>query len=261
MTWAMPAGAADNGTVTGTVTVTPAADAACITVGATLVDWGPLPFGGSAVAPNPGYEITNCSTVSEYIYVSGTDASGDLGAAWTLGAAPDTNVFAVNAALAGLGAEQISTSNTLVVDVGPGTASTVDHELFMPVAGSSGGDGEAMTFDITWTAVAGSADPCADGCISYDGPVNSAITVPGEVQVYEYTHSGGTLTADLVFSHVDGDLDMQLRDAAGNLLGAGFSTTDNETISVILDAGTYYVDVFGFEGATNVYNLTITSGP
>lgn len=65
------------------------------------------------------------------------------------------------------------------------------------------------------------------------------------------------LVVDLLFNHANGDLDLALYDAAGTLLTTAESVTDNESIDVLLsNAGTYYLQVYGFPGDTfNTYDL------
>ncbi|MCA9542816.1 MAG: pre-peptidase C-terminal domain-containing protein [Myxococcales bacterium] len=71
----------------------------------------------------------------------------------------------------------------------------------------------------------------------------------------------GNVRLDLLFTHAQGDIDMQLfaegQDAA---LTASTSSTDNELIVRELPAGTYHVRVYGFRGAKNRYKLFRTSG-
>ncbi|MBM4082188.1 MAG: hypothetical protein FJ278_20955, partial [Planctomycetes bacterium] len=61
------------------------------------------------------------------------------------------------------------------------------------------------------------------------------------------------------FTHALGDLDLMLYDEQENLLASSLSVSDSEQVSLDgLPAGTYYVQVNGFSGATNPgYRLTI----
>ncbi|WP_273249753.1 PPC domain-containing protein, partial [Limnospira indica] len=69
--------------------------------------------------------------------------------------------------------------------------------------------------------------------------------------------SGAEVRID--FLHSLGDVDMVLYDANNNWLDSSMSVSDNESISLAgLDAGTYYVRVWGWNGASNPnYSLTI----
>ena len=62
------------------------------------------------------------------------------------------------------------------------------------------------------------------------------------------------------FTHTQGDLDLKLFNSAGTQIGASTGTGNSETISLNgLVAGTYYVQVYGYNGAQNPnYTLTIT---
>ncbi len=65
--------------------------------------------------------------------------------------------------------------------------------------------------------------------------------------------------ARILFQESQGDLDLELYDASGKRLSSSNSTHDNELISLQgLVAGTYYVRVHGYNGATNPdYGLRI----
>jgi hypothetical protein len=64
------------------------------------------------------------------------------------------------------------------------------------------------------------------------------------------------------FSHAAGDIDMRLYDAGGRLLRSAVSVTDHERISLEgLAAGRYYLEVYGYAGATNRYDLLIMAPP
>ena len=71
--------------------------------------------------------------------------------------------------------------------------------------------------------------------------------------------AGGQFTASISFSTAQGDLDMALYNSAQAQLTVSEGSVDFETISYPLVAGqTYYLKVYGFEGATNPdYGLTI----
>ena len=62
----------------------------------------------------------------------------------------------------------------------------------------------------------------------------------------------GTLSFDLAFQHAQGDVDMEIYNVSGTLLGRSESATDNENFSLSANAGDFYfVKVYGYEGATN----------
>lgn len=77
-----------------------------------------------------------------------------------------------------------------------------------------------------------------------------------------YLLAGETLTADIAFTHADGDLDLTLYDAEGLLLRASVSTTDNESVSyTTASGGTFYIKAYGYNGAENAYSLTVAVEP
>lgn len=77
-------------------------------------------------------------------------------------------------------------------------------------------------------------------------------------------NGGDDVYVQVNFAHADGDLDVDLVDANGVRLGTGHSTTDNEQISITVP-GTglqpVYVQVRGYNGATNDYTLTVDIEP
>lgn len=66
---------------------------------------------------------------------------------------------------------------------------------------------------------------------------------------------------DALFADADGDLDVFLFEEGNeDAIASARSVTDDEVIEQRLDAGTYFVRVTGFGGATNSYQLFRTSG-
>ncbi|MFO0806899.1 MAG: pre-peptidase C-terminal domain-containing protein [Gemmataceae bacterium] len=66
----------------------------------------------------------------------------------------------------------------------------------------------------------------------------------------------------IAFAHSAGDIDMQLLNSAGTVLASSSGTSDSEEISLAgYTAGTYFLKVYGYNGATNPnYSLTV-NGP
>jgi hypothetical protein len=63
------------------------------------------------------------------------------------------------------------------------------------------------------------------------------------------------LQVDCRFSHADGDIDIELYDFSGILLGASYSADDNEFIDhMISSGGTYYIRIY-YGNAGNTYDL------
>ncbi len=70
---------------------------------------------------------------------------------------------------------------------------------------------------------------------------------------FRFTMAKGTLSSvSISFLNAEGDLDMELYNVSGKKLRSSTSSSDGEAISLVgLAAGTYYVRVFGFAGASN----------
>ena len=66
--------------------------------------------------------------------------------------------------------------------------------------------------------------------------------------------------ARIDFRHELSDLDLALYDSAGDLISESTSIDDYESVSLDnLDAGDYYLHVYGYEGNTGAYSLRITA--
>ena len=75
---------------------------------------------------------------------------------------------------------------------------------------------------------------------------------------FEFTVSE---TADvrvhLSFLDADGDVDLRLLDASGNVIRTSASTSDEEEILATVPAGTYFVEVHVFGFGANDYDIVI----
>lgn len=75
------------------------------------------------------------------------------------------------------------------------------------------------------------------------------------------TSAAGTSSnsVSIAFTHAQGDLDMRLYNSAGTVVGSSGGSGNSETVSLSgLAAGTYTVEVFGYNGAINPgYSLTV----
>jgi len=90
-----------------------------------------------------------------------------------------------------------------------------------------------------------------------------SVHLGGNEDWYSFTAvDDGTLTVDLLFLEVEGDLDLAVYDAAQSLLGESRSHTDNEQVSVAVTAGEgYRVCVAGWLGSTNANYELVLDGP
>jgi hypothetical protein len=65
---------------------------------------------------------------------------------------------------------------------------------------------------------------------------------------------------DVLFSHVGGDVDTRLLNSAGAVIASSTGVFDNERLSLQgLAAGTYFLEVYGFGGALNDYELSFNT--
>ncbi len=94
---------------------------------------------------------------------------------------------------------------------------------------------------------------------------NDAMTIhSSDVDVFRVTlTSSASLSVQLSFVHARGDIDLSLH--AGQLgsaaIASSASSDDDEQLQAeLLPAGTYFVRVFGYNGATNSYSITVDPG-
>jgi hypothetical protein len=112
---------------------------------------------------------------------------------------------------------------------------------------------------------------CDEGGAEPDGidsprslPTNGAevsgnICTDGDLDVFAIDVAFATeLAVTARFVDVDGDIDIQLLDASGAELARSAGVTDDETIRREVTPGRYYLQVFGFLGATNLYRVSAT---
>lgn len=93
----------------------------------------------------------------------------------------------------------------------------------------------------------------------------SALSIePGDVDWYRFTLPAGGRSGDkvsLAFVHAQGDVDMQLYNAAGTALAVSEGSGNSEEIALGgLAAGTYLLQVYGYGGVANpAYSLTLSA--
>lgn len=67
------------------------------------------------------------------------------------------------------------------------------------------------------------------------------------------------LVATVFFDHDEGDLDLKIYDSDQQSLDSGYSTDDNESVEALTQSETtYYIQVYGYSGASNRYDLDIS---
>jgi hypothetical protein len=155
-------GATPTGGLELRVTV-PREAAPCVLLDATSLDFGTLPFSTEAALSegSAGVSVSSCSTGSQALYTSGTDATGTGGALWSLSSVGGNPCgIGVNAYGVALGTDgsggmpasfQLSTlASSWIVQAAESTVAA-DVGYQMPCVGSDGA-GETMTSQVTFLA-------------------------------------------------------------------------------------------------------------
>jgi hypothetical protein len=89
----------------------------------------------------------------------------------------------------------------------------------------------------------------------------AAATCGGDEDWFSFAADGRALTVTLSFSSAAGDLDLEITDAAGTVLGSSNGTSDTETATVTTVSGQRYdVRVYGYRDAEGSYELTLSVG-
>jgi C1A family cysteine protease len=84
----------------------------------------------------------------------------------------------------------------------------------------------------------------------------AGLGISNDHDFYKFEVNQPRLIIDSQFSHGNGDIDIVVYDANGNLVDASISTTDNEFVDVeVSNSGTYYVDIYNYSGSGNSYDL------
>jgi hypothetical protein len=100
------------------------------------------------------------------------------------------------------------------------------------------------------------------GSIGTRSESNLSIHSADDEDYYRITAAAtGRLTANVLFSHAAGDVDVVLYDAGGNAITSSASVDDNEALTADVTAGqTYYLRVYGYQDAVNPnYSLQLAS--
>lgn len=107
-------------------------------------------------------------------------------------------------------------------------------------------------------------DECDDGndnrsnATPLDGGDTGRICLSDDDYYVFEVAEAGPVTVHLDFIDADGDLELELQDAAGATLRSSTSGTDDETISMNLQPGTYFAKVWGYWFARNDYSISVT---
>lgn len=123
------------------------------------------------------------------------------------------------------------------------------------------GPGEAAPTDDVYEDNDSLAQAADLGTLTATRTVSNLVMADGADWFRFQTNGTGTAASSIsiVFQHSLGDIDLRLYDGAGNLLRTSDGVTDSEQIALEgFAAGTYFVQAYGFNGATNPsYTLTI----
>lgn len=159
--------------------------------------------------------------------------------------------------------DSTSTSDSESVSATASGATTV----YVRVYGYSGATGD-YTLDIQTSGGTGGCtadayepnDSLGDAADLGDGFYAGLTTCSGNDDYYAIDLTAGqSLDVDVLFSHALGDVDARLYDASGAELDRGTSTTDDEALShTASSAETVFLRVYGYDGATNDYDLDVT---
>jgi hypothetical protein len=164
--------------------------------------------------------------------------------------------------------DDISSSNT---DSRLNYSLTAGTRYYVGITNYTGSAGGAYTWTIDGPAGTGTDDALENNdtrTTAYNlGTLTAATTRSNLVMAdghdwYRFTTSGAGTASDFVqiaFTHAQGDLDLELYNSAGTRLAFANGTSNSERITLSgRAAGTYYVHVYGYQGAANPsYSLTI----
>lgn len=145
------------------------------------------------------------------------------------------------------------------------TAATILTVLGLATAANAG----TTLDDLSISVITGGSSTFGDTSASSDdmnggSGIGGGGSWSGGDDVYTLNWAGGDLVADLLFTSGDGDLDLYVwgDNGATSILGSSTSTSDNEQVSIAgLAAGTYYVSIDGWAGASNSYELQLNGVP
>lgn len=129
-------------------------------------------------------------------------------------------------------------------------------------------DTEAAHEWTAWCELDAAPEACTDGYEPNDSraaasPAAAGATRQGQICAGDHDYfavtvaSAGTVSATLTFVHSTGDLDLELLGPDGARVAISEGTTNTETVSAMVGAGTYTVHVYGYAGATGAYSLAL----
>ena len=89
--------------------------------------------------------------------------------------------------------------------------------------------------------------------------INDDSVGEGDEDYFKYTaHHTGKLIVNALFTHADGDIDLEIVDMSGNVIASSTSMDDNENLVIpVVTQEMYFIHVFSADDVLNTYDLEI----
>ena len=221
-------------------------------------------FGTLRDATHSGLNIHAANNDDYYRFTAGASGTLSLSLAFTH-ALGDVDVSLLSAAGTVL-ASSTSTTNSELITWSLTRGTTYGVRVY----GFQGATNPSYTMTLNGPDVPADAyEPNNDfGTAAALGAVTSftandlTIHASGNADFYEFTSPGaGPGSVDLLFQHIDGDVDVALYTSTGTQIASSVGTTNSEHIDFTASAGASYVlQVYGYSGALNwKYDLSINA--
>jgi len=252
----------------------------------------------TALVPNPVLAEPAGTVRSLYYFIEATDDDDDEGTCDHRTTAPVGDVYTLEVERPAAGdtlphcepcsADVQCTSGMCVALSGSG-ASCLDECTSPGAACTDGGSCSASA----WTSVDGASglvcmpagSSCQEVCVDDSMEDNDFLADPGVTDLTAGSYPGLKICGDgagwsdedfyglvltgseevtvtALFSHSDGDIDLELVDANEIAVASSDSVTDDESITACLEPGQYYIIVYSFDSQINAsYDLDIDMPP
>jgi hypothetical protein len=162
-----------------------------------------------------------------------------------------------------------ATTSTSVNLSGLTSATLYDWRVRTSCSGGNGAYATAQFTTLTPATCANARDTATNGTIAgaatipFNTDITGRISPSGDIDHYKFViTTGGTITITL--GTLPGDYDLKLLNSAGTQLNISQAGgTSSESISRTITAGTYYAQVYGYNGAnsaTSCYTLRVQLG-
>ncbi len=248
--------------------------------------------------PNPVIAEPAGTVRTIYYFIEATDDDDEEGTCDHRTTAPADDVFTVEVERPTTGetlahceacSADVQCTSSMCVALSGTTASCLDE---CPSPGTGCTDGGSCSVS-AWTSVDGSSglvclppnSSCQGVCVDDSMEDNDFLTDPGVTNLTAGTYTGlkmcddgagwsdedfyallltesEEVTVSILFSHSDGDLDLELVDENESSLAYSDGVTDNETVTACLQAGLYFVIVYSYDAQVDAsYDLVIDMPP